>query len=268
MVTFKYFFTNPIKKFVHDGGYTSIFRTIGFIGDSLSSGEHESFSNGEKGFHDYFEYSWGQFIARKCGLKAIIFSKGGLSCKEFFDYYIKEVKNPFTDENRCQAYVVALGVNDLNHLAEYYPEGFGSLEDVDWQNEDNNKQSFVGQYVRIIQKLKKFEPKCRIFVMSFPRECSLAKSRKDKGRLIIDFLLKLPLKFEYLYVLNIWKYAPTYGKKFKEKYFCGGHMNALGYKFTADMVMTYIDYYINKFPDDFKQVAFIGKGVHNEKEKW
>ena len=42
MVTYKHFFTNPIKRFVPDGGYTSIFRTIGFIGDSLSSGEHES----------------------------------------------------------------------------------------------------------------------------------------------------------------------------------------------------------------------------------
>ena len=84
----------------------------------------------------------------------------------------------------------------------------------------------------------------------------------------MDFLLKLPMKFEYLYVLNIWKYAPTYDKKFKKKYFCGGHMNSLGYKFTGDMVATYIDYYINRYPEDFKQVAFIGKGVHNEKEKW
>ena len=52
MVTYKHFFTNPIKKFVPDGGYTSIFRTIGFIGDSLSSGEHESFADEKKGFHD------------------------------------------------------------------------------------------------------------------------------------------------------------------------------------------------------------------------
>lgn len=84
----------------------------------------------------------------------------------------------------------------------------------------------------------------------------------------MEFLVKLPPLFEYLYVLNIWKYAPTYDKKFKQKYFCGGHMNSLGYKFTGDMVATYIDYYINKYPEDFKQVAFIGKGVHNEKEKW
>ncbi|MBQ7995219.1 MAG: hypothetical protein IJ247_03300 [Bacilli bacterium] len=45
-------------------------------------------------------------------------------------------------------------------------------------------------------------------------------------------------------------------------------MNARGYKFTGDLVATYIDYYIRKYPDDFNQVAFIGKEVHNESAKW
>ena len=264
IITYRHFFTNPIKRFVPDGGMTSIFRTIGFIGDSLSSGEHESFHDGKKGFHDYFEYSWGQYIARKCGLTAINFSKGGLSCKEFFDYYIKERKNPFVDENRCQAYVIALAVNDMSHLDEYYPDGFGSLDDIDWNNSENNKKSYVGQYVRIIQRLREFEPKCRIFVMTTPRDKHINK----KYEMVAKFLQQLPSHFEYLYVLNLWDYAPYYDTDFRKIYFCGGHMNALGYKFTGDMVSTYIDYYIRKYPEDFKQVAFIGKGIHNEKEKW
>lgn len=268
MVTYRHFFKNPIKKFVPDGGYTSIFRTIGFIGDSLASGEHESLKDGKKGFHDYFEYSWGQFIARKCGLTAINFSKGGLSCAEFFNYYIKERKDPFIDENRCQAYVIALAVNDMNHLDEYYPDGFGSLDDVDWNNSDNNKQSYVGQYVRIIQRLREFEPKCRIFVMTTPQEKPISKERYAKHEKVAQFLLELPKHFGFLYVLNLWDYAPIYDREFKKKFFCGGHMNAMGYKFTADMVATYIDYYIRKYPEDFNQVAFIGKDVHNEKEKW
>ena len=264
MVTFRHFFTNPIKKFVPDGGFTSIFRTIGFIGDSLSSGEHESLKDGQKGYHDYFEQSWGQFIARKCGLTALNFSKGGLTCYEFFDYYIKERKNPFIEENRCQAYVIALAVNDMNHLDEIYTDGFGSFDDVDWENGDNNKNSFVGQYVRIIQRLRKFEPKCRIFVMTTPKE----KPFKERYEWVMKFLVQLPKYFDFLYVLNLWKYAPIYDRKFGKRYFCGGHMSAAGYKFTADMVATYIDYYVRKYPEDFTQVAFIGKDVHNEKEKW
>lgn len=267
-ITCRHLLTNPIKKFAPDGGYTSIFRTIGVIGDSLSSGEHESLKDGKKGFHDYFEYSWGQYIARKCGLTTINFSKGGLTCKEFFEYYIKERKNPFIDENRCQAYVIALGVNDMNHLKEYYPGGFGSFDDVDWDNSDNNKMSYVGQYVRIIQRLKEFEPKCRIFVMSLPKESPMSKEEAQKRKNILCFLKELTKKIPYLYLLDLWDYAPIYDKKFKRLHFCGGHMNARGYKFTGDLVATYIDYYIRKYPDDFNQVAFIGKDVHNESVKW
>ena len=51
----------PLDRFVPDGGFTAIFRTIGCIGDSLSSGEFESTKeDGTKGYHDYYEYSWGQ----------------------------------------------------------------------------------------------------------------------------------------------------------------------------------------------------------------
>ena len=32
----------PLDRIVYDGGYTRIFRTIGCIGDSLSSGEFET----------------------------------------------------------------------------------------------------------------------------------------------------------------------------------------------------------------------------------
>ena len=32
----------PLDRLLCDAGFTSIFRTIGCIGDSLSSGEHES----------------------------------------------------------------------------------------------------------------------------------------------------------------------------------------------------------------------------------
>ena len=51
----------PLDKLVTNGGFCGIFRTIACIGDSLSSGEFESLNNdGQRGYHDYFEYSWGQ----------------------------------------------------------------------------------------------------------------------------------------------------------------------------------------------------------------
>ena len=49
----------PLDNITPDGGLSAIFRTICCVGDSLSSGEFESLDeNGNKGYHDYFEYSW------------------------------------------------------------------------------------------------------------------------------------------------------------------------------------------------------------------
>ena len=46
----------PLDNLVTNGGFCGIFRTIGCVGDSLSSGELESLDeNGNKGYHDYFE---------------------------------------------------------------------------------------------------------------------------------------------------------------------------------------------------------------------
>lgn len=262
-----YLIRNPIRHIKTDGGYVSIFRKVGFIGDSLSSGEHESFDGKEKGYWDYMEYSWGQFMARKCGFQALNFSRGGLTAKEFFDYI--KINNPYCEENKCQCYVIALGVNDVHHLDDVYKDGgFGSIKDVDWENEDNNKISYIGQYVRIIQKLRKLEPKCRIFVVSTPKEKPETQLKKKYYSAISSFLNELPKYFEFLYVVDLRKHAPIYDRKFNKTFFCGGHMTAAGYKFTADMIATYMDYFIQKYPADFKQVAFIGKGIHNVNEKW
>ena len=260
-------FNNPLLKKTKNHNLLSIFRRIGFIGDSLSSGEHEATGeNGEKTFHDYYEYSWGQYIARSCGLEALNFSRGGLTCHGFFEQYIN-VNSPFKEEKKCQAYFIALGVNDITHLNERYTKGFGTLNDVDFNNEDNNIDSFVGQYVRIIQKLRKLEPKCRIFVVTKPK--SKIEDNKDLFDKLSQFLKELPQHFEFLYVIDLRKYMPIINDKFSKMYFLGGHMSAIGYKYIADTMIKYTDYIIENNIDDFAQVGFIGKGgVHNKHVKW
>ena len=43
----------PLEELVEDGGFSAIFRKIGCVGDSLSSGGHESLNeDGVKGYHD------------------------------------------------------------------------------------------------------------------------------------------------------------------------------------------------------------------------
>ena len=260
---------NPLLKKTKGHNLLAIFRRIGFIGDSMSSGEHEGTQeDGSKSYHDYFEYSWGQYIARSCGLEALNFSCGGLSCHNFFEQYVK-VNSPFDEKKKCQAYFIALGINDINHIDELYTKGFGSIKDVDFNNEDNNVDSFVGQYVRIIQKLRKLEPKCRIFVVTTADEVNEDEIKRKNFNLLEKILLELPKYFEFLYVIDIKKYGPKFNNKFRKKYFLGGHMSALGYKNFADMMIKYTDYLIESNPDEFAQVGFIGKGgVHTAHAKW
>ena len=108
----------PLDNLVTDGGFCSIFRTIGCIGDSLSSGELVSRDEeGVLGHHDLYEYSWGHYMARTIGSKVYNFSRGGMSAKRFCDSFAEQC-GVYKNENLCQAYIIALGVNDLSSGSE------------------------------------------------------------------------------------------------------------------------------------------------------
>ena len=65
----------PLQNIIRDGGMMNIFRTIGCIGDSLASGEFEYWDNGQKGYWDFYEYSWGKQIERITGISVTNFSR-------------------------------------------------------------------------------------------------------------------------------------------------------------------------------------------------
>ena len=132
----------PLDQILADGGFCGIFRTIGCIGDSLSSGEFESFDeNGVKGYHDYFEYSWGQYIARATGSKVYNFSRGGMTAMQYWESFAEQ--SGFWDKDKlCQAYIIALGANDLFGLKQE----IGSAADIDLDNYENNAPTFAGYY--------------------------------------------------------------------------------------------------------------------------
>ena len=159
-------------------GYShiSIFRTMAFVGDSLSSGEFESKNKaGEPCYHDMFEYSWGQFIARKNGLTAYNFSCGGMTAKFYTDYFAA-AKGFWATSKACQAYVIAMGVNDIyNNKME-----IGSIYDIDSENYKNNKETFAGYYAKIISKYKEISPDAKFFLVTFPDENDTEKEKKHK----------------------------------------------------------------------------------------
>lgn len=256
----------PLDNIVVNGGFCGIFRTVACIGDSLSSGEFEGFINGHATYHDYFEYSWGQYMARDTGAKVYNFSRGGMTAREYCETFAKE--NGFWDrELAAQAYIIALGVNDISEVVNEKPVTFGSIDDVDGKDWANNKPTFAGYYAEIIARYKEIQPKAKFFLMTIP-DGEENEKREPYNKRHRELLYKLAEKFDNCYVLDFKQYAPVYDKKFKETFFMAGHMSPAGYRLTALMVESYIDYIIRNHAEDFKQVGFIGTPYHNANEKW
>ena len=242
----------PLDKIPADGGFCGIFRTIGCIGDSLSSGEFESLTEQGRIYYDAYPYSWGQFLARMTGSKAYNFSRGGMTAEEYCEPFAEA--NGFWDaDKKCECYIIAMGANDVTrHGAD-----LGSVADIDLQDWHNNQKTFMGYYGQIIQRMKEIQPQAKFFLMTMP-DGEEQEPRRHAMDVHAQRIYDLAELFENTYVLDFRKYAPVYDDTFKENFYLLGHMNPAGYLLTARMVGAYIDYYVRKFPKDFARVGFIG----------
>lgn len=243
---------NPLAELLPDGGYTAIFRRIGCVGDSLASGEFETEDAvGNRHYHDIFEYSWGQYIARMTGATAYNFSRGGMTGEEYCESFAEA--NGFWDKDKaCQAYIIALGVNDLLGRGQE----IGTVADVDLENYENNRKTFAGYLGKIIQKYREIQPYARFFLVTMPRgrddETRTAK-KAAHAKLLHDFAKLFP----YTYVVDLFAHAPVYDQAFEEKFNLLGHLNPAGYLLTAKMIATYIDHIVRSDFKAFKQVGMI-----------
>ena len=249
----------PLDRMVTDGGFCAIFRTIACIGDSLSSGEFESAaSDGTKRYHDFYEYSWGQFLGRSCGSKVYNFSQGGMTAKTYMEVFADKQRFWGTDK-LAQAYIIALGVNDVIH-GEIE---LGSIEDINAQDYTKNAKTFAGYYAQIVQRIKGLQPRAKIFLVSIPRN---GDANDEKRRAHRDLLRTMAEYFDRTYLIDLYEYAPINDAEYQRK-FRLGHMTATGYLLTARMIESYIDYIIRKNPEDFNQVGFIGTDLYYQDEK-
>ena len=247
----------PLDRIVDDGGYTAIFRTIACVGDSLASGEMESQNeDGVKGFHDMYEYSWGQYMARAAGTKVYNFSRGGMTAIEYLDSFA-EKKGFWSPALAAQAYIVALGVNDKARI-EKYPDGWGSIEDVadDYRE---NKKSFYGCYATIIQRYQEIQPQAKFFLVTRPNNPDYRESALEHAVAMREIAERL----DNCFVIDLFEYSAVTDAEFRQFFNLGGHMNAMGYFFASKVIMSYIDYIIRHNHKEFLQVPFIGTGLKN-----
>ncbi len=250
----------PLDNIVTDGGFCGIFRTIACVGDSLSSGEFEAIKeDGTKAWRDYYDYSWGQYLARMAGTTVYNFSRGGMTTQKYVEGWAEEM-GYWSEDKACQAYIIALGVNDI---LGGKVEVFGDISDVDPNVPENCKPTFVGYYGHIIAKYKQISPNARFFLVVPPLH-SAPETKRENIRTALYELAKL---FEYTYIIDLYEYAPHYDAEFRKQFFLGGHMNPMGYIISAKMIASYIDYIIRHNPDDFRLVGLIGTPYYEKTEE-
>ncbi len=252
----------PLDHLVSDGGFASIFRTVACVGDSLSSGEFETFDpeKNERHYYDMFEYSWGQFMARMAGFTAYNFSRGGMTASEYCDSYA-EAMGWWNPDLRAQAYIIALGVNDL--IGARQP--IGEMSDICAEDCEQNARTFTGMYAKVIQRYKAIAPDAKFFLVTAPRSLSYDGPDGDERVAIADAhaarLHELAAYFDNTYVLDLRAYAPMHDEDFIDRFYLHGHLNPMGYRLTAEQFCSYIDYIIRHNPAAFKNAGFIGSNV-------
>ncbi len=247
----------PLDRIVTDGGFCAIFRTIACIGDSLASGELESTrADGTHGYHDFYDYSWGQFMGRSCGSRVYNFSRGGMTAKEYVESFADQ-HGYWGRDKLAQAYIIALGVNDI-----YRGYDFGRAEDADLTNPERNATTFAGYMGSIIGRIKELQPRARIFLVTIPRGDD---ERDEKRAYQRDLLVKMAEMFDFTYVIDLFTYMPVNDDAFRSV-FRRGHLTPAGYVLYARVIESYIDYIVRSRPEEFAQAGFIGTELYYNPE--
>lgn len=245
---------NPIKIVSMSAGLTSIFHNWGFIGDSLSSGANYD-KYGKQIFANY-DYSWCQrLIACIGGAKGSNWAVPGFTANAWINkYWNSEAKaeyetnggDSYFKTDKKQIYCIYLGTNDAGTGVT-----LGSYDtDVDLDDFNNNANTFIGNYVGIIQRIKSISPSAKIFLIT----CVPSSSAESGG--YNTFIRTLPDKFTNVYLIDLAKYMPR-GTKFDDDYIRMGHFSTQGYQYLANCIATYIDYIIRNNPNDFKFVQIL-----------
>lgn len=240
----------PLEALVENGGLASIFNKIACIGDSLSSGALEEHTDVGVIGHDEYGYSWGQYMQRTLGNTVYNFSRGGMTAKEYCDSFAEE-NGYWSADLACDAYYIALGVNDL--FTHYGTIAVGSTQDIkaDWRE---NEKTFAGYIGQIVQRLQANNPNACFFFVSMPSDGNdpiRASLRKQHTELLYG----LAEYFDNSFVIDLEKYAPEYDADFQEKYYVGGHLSTAGYYLTSKMILSYTDYIVRHNTQVFRDAG-------------
>ena len=141
-----------------------IFQKVGVIGDSLSVGFIQAYHD-EIGGSRCLPYSWVKQIGRDSGVPWLNFGQSGFTTLTWCSDQTYGKVQMEAQGNKCQAYIIGLGVND--EWETYRHVDLGTTADI-IDDPDVVATTFYGGYNRIIQLLKRRNPTCKIFCLTSP----------------------------------------------------------------------------------------------------
>ena len=231
-----------------------IFRRVGCIGDSYTAGFIKLTAEGHTN-NTFPEYSWPAFMERKTGQIWTNFGKGASSTKSWMTGLggytrLSEVQ---AAGNKCQAYVIGLGINDITN--ETTGVSLGTSADI-----GTNADSYYAYYYKLLAAVHAVNGSAKLFCTTLPQP-SLSLNVPSYNEAVKDVVA---------YCKNLgWPVfaVDLAGEYYTDELFANpiytsdkirGHYTAEGYQFMAECMLRAISDVMNKSVSDFQDVFEIG----------
>lgn len=253
-----------VNNFANKNEIYKICQKVGVIGDSNSSVRiyYVDYLGATQTLGDVEEYSWGKCIERtNQGLEYKIFAKGGLECSQWLNDEEKGYPVASLEENLCPVYIMYLGINDSSRHDVSY---IGSIDDIK-ENPDDNSNTFIGNYAKIIQKMRIKVKQCRFFVITMPNYYT--ENNKTRYEQYNQAIRDISNYFDNVYLIDLYaKYHDLFSEKggFFETNTVNSHYTPLAYQHMSKLISREMSEIIFNNPDDFKYVQFIGTDIANK----
>ena len=225
------------------------FAKFGVCGDSLSVGY---MSDSEETAHDRnIYYSWGQVLARRYGNCCLNFGFSGATTGTWYTNATHGKVELVQADNKCQAYVIGLGVNDGT-------SDIGSASDINLSDYTQNADTFYGRYGKIIQTILEFAPTAYIFVLTIPGTDVLNRYNADKNNAIKGVVTKI--NSDQVFLIDTIDYVELFNSDFITDNAWKGHYTAIGYENIASVMAIALSDCMNKNASKLKDIAFVPYG--------
>ena len=219
-----------------------IIKRVGCIGDSYTQGHIQL--NGQSAELKE-EYSWPFFLSQITGNIYSNWGVGGSTAKDWMNSIISVVDKP---NNKCQAYIIGLGINDGSSWSPTATQP-GDSTDIGTDND-----VYIAYYYKIVQRCLSVNPLAKVFCQTMPNGDN---NYNAAIRSVVDYCNNNGQNNVILVDLAQDKYAKS-EKFYKNPYFISdvseGHYTAIGYEFMAECLYIILSDIIKNNISEFQNI--------------